>query len=338
MLIPEVFFQRAEKDLGAFSDARAILIAVSGGPDSMALLRLAHEWSKSRIRPRIVAATVDHRLRPESADEAHQVGNWCAQLDVPHAVLDWAGEKPEARLQERARDARYGLLEDYARTAGCDTLFTAHHAGDQAETVLFRLTRGSGLRGLAGMAKSGLRGELRHGRPFLDWSKEELVTVCEALGQPFFRDPSNDNPRFARIRVRQMLVELEPRGLGPATFLRLSERARRADEALEAIARAAAARHRLPSSPDRIMLDARGLAGEPEEIVLRVLGKEIASLSSKSDHLRYERLERLTARFLAAQHAVEPFAATLADVMVAASPGRAVVLRLAPGRKSPQGN
>jgi tRNA(Ile)-lysidine synthase len=338
MLTPEVFFQRAEKDLSAFSDSKAILIAVSGGPDSMALLRLAHQWGRAAGRPKLYAATVDHGLRPDSQDEARQVGEWCAPLGIPHRILCWDGQKPEARLQERARDARYALLEDFARETGCDTLLTAHHAGDQAETILFRMTRGSGLRGLAGMARSSRRGALRHGRPLLDWSKAELVGVCDALGQPFFRDPSNHNPRFARTRMRQLLEELEPQGLGAATFLRLSERARRADDALETIARSAAARYRLPSSADRTMLDARGLAGEPEEIVLRILGREIAALSPKSDHLRYERLERLTAAFLAAQHAVEPFAATLADVMVSASPGKAVVLRLAPTRKAPEGN
>ena len=131
--------------------ARTLLIAVSGGPDSTALLLMAAEWARRRGRTRIEAATVDHGLRPESAEEAKAVAALCARLGVAHRILQWKGAKPASRLQERAREARYRLLVDHAKAIGADALLTAHHADDQAETVLFRLLRGSGVAGLRGM-------------------------------------------------------------------------------------------------------------------------------------------------------------------------------------------
>ena len=199
---------RLEKDFRVFADAGSVLIGVSGGPDSMALLRLALLWAEAPGRPRIVAATVDHGLRPDSAAEAAQVANWCAALGVPHRVLCWEGEKPAARIQERARDARYRLLVDHTGVEGCDTLFTAHHMDDQAETVLIRMARGSGVSGLAAMRPVVLREGVRHGRPLLGWRKEELIRICAESGQPYFTDPSNANPRYARTRLRTLAPTL----------------------------------------------------------------------------------------------------------------------------------
>src|SRR4051812_29251127 len=125
-------------------------VAVSGGPDSLALLLLA-----ARARPGLVeAATVDHALRPESAGEAAFVAELCGRLAVPHEILtvEWE-EKPETAIQERARIARYRLLGRWAKERGLTALATAHHLDDQAETFLMRLARGAGVKGLAGMRR-----------------------------------------------------------------------------------------------------------------------------------------------------------------------------------------
>ena len=150
-----------------FVRAKALLIAVSGGPDSTALLLMAAEWAKRRGKTRIEAATVDHGLRPESADEAKAVAALCARLGVGHRVLQWKGVKPTSRLQERAREARYRLLVDHAKAIGADALMTAHHADDQAETVLFRLLRGSGVAGLRGMDVMTARDGMTIARPLM---------------------------------------------------------------------------------------------------------------------------------------------------------------------------
>jgi len=178
-------------------------IAVSGGPDSLALLLLA-----AAARPgRVEAATVDHALRAESRAEAEMVAGVCGQLGTPHASLtaEWA-HKPESALQERARIERYRLLGLWAKEHGISALLTAHHADDQAETMVMRLNRGSGVRGLAGMRAVRRLDGIDLVRPLLSWRRSELERICWAAGLQPVRDPSNENERFERVRVRKALA------------------------------------------------------------------------------------------------------------------------------------
>ncbi len=177
-----------------------ICLAVSGGPDSLALLLL----SRRAFADRIVAATVDHGLRPESAEEAQFVAEQCEKLVVQHAILRPA--KPiEGNIQSKAREARYALLSAHAAAADCKWIATAHHADDQMETFLMRLSRGSGVDGLAGIRS-------RNGniiRPLLQFGKGELEAICaEARIEPI-RDPSNEDPAFDRVLIRKWLSETE---------------------------------------------------------------------------------------------------------------------------------
>ena len=215
-----------------FGRAKALLIAVSGGPDSTALLLMAAEWAKRRGKTRIEAATVDHGLRPESADEAKAVAALCARLGLAHRILQWKGAKPATRLQERAREARYRLLVDFAKAIGADALMTAHHADDQAETVLFRLLRGSGVTGLRGMDVMTMRDGMTIARPLMGLRKSDLIAFANARGAPFIDDPSNVDPRFARTRLRALLARLGEEGLNAEALDRLARRARETEEAL----------------------------------------------------------------------------------------------------------
>lgn len=190
-------------------------LAVSGGPDSLALLLLA-----AAARPgKVEAATVDHALRLESKAEATGVGELCKQLGVPHQALTARWEQPpDTALQERARAERYRLLGQWVAERGLAGLATAHHLDDQAETVLMRLVRGAGVRGLAGIRPLGpLPGSgKRLVRPLLGWSRSELGAVCEAAGVEPARDPANDDEQFERVRVRRALAAagwLDPRGI-----------------------------------------------------------------------------------------------------------------------------
>src|SRR5271156_4483671 len=205
--------------LAPLAEAAALLLAVSGGPDSTALLVMAASWARRRGGPRIDAATVDHGLRAEGADEARAVADLCRKLGVPHQTLIWRGEKPKTRLQERARDARYALLADCARRIGAEIVVTAHHMDDQAETVLFRLLRGSGVGGLAGIAARTERDGLTLARPLLGLAKADLVAYCEAERVPYACDPSNVDPRYARTRMRALLASLAAEGLDAAPAL-----------------------------------------------------------------------------------------------------------------------
>ena len=176
-------------------------LAVSGGPDSLALLVLA----QAALPGRIAAATVNHGLRVQAADEAAMVGRVCAGLGVPHAVL--AVRVAAGNLQAEARAVRYAALADWATGAGLAAIATAHHADDQAETVLLRLNRGSGVAGLAGVRARGLvpGTKIPLLRPVLEFRRAELVDVAEAAGLEPADDPSNADDRFDRARLRKKL-------------------------------------------------------------------------------------------------------------------------------------
>jgi tRNA(Ile)-lysidine synthase len=199
---------RFAADLGGLVAAGDRLgLAVSGGPDSLAMLLLA-----ASARPgQVEAASVDHGLRPEAADEAAMVATVCAHLGVPHSTLtaEWE-EKPETRLQERARAERYRLLNQWAQERGLTAVATAHHLDDQAETLMMRLNRGSGTRGLAGMRPLSplpVPGSaVRLVRPLLGWRRSELEQVCASAGLQPARDPSNCDDQFERVRMRVALA------------------------------------------------------------------------------------------------------------------------------------
>lgn len=180
-------------------------LAVSGGPDSLALLLLAH----AALPGRIEAATVDHRLRAGSAAEAAMVADVCARLGVAHAVLPVV--LAEGNIQAEARAARYAALALWMTERGLAALATAHHADDQAETLLMRLNRGSGVAGLAGVRARGEVPATRLPllRPLLGWRRAELAEVVAGAGLTAAADPSNADERFDRVRIRQALAHAD---------------------------------------------------------------------------------------------------------------------------------
>ncbi len=180
-------------------------LAVSGGPDSLALLLLANEALPGKIS----VVSVNHGLRPASADEVSFVAALCRELDVRFTGL--SVEVSAGNLQARAREARYEAMGRWVRDEDLGALATAHHADDQAETLLMRLNRGSGLSGLAGVRGAAmlLEGEAPLLRPLLDWRKAELEAIVERAGIEPVRDPSNQDTAFDRVQVRQHLAENE---------------------------------------------------------------------------------------------------------------------------------
>jgi tRNA(Ile)-lysidine synthase len=183
-----------------------LVLAVSGGPDSTALLVLAARWAKRLKRaPKLLAVTIDHGLRPDAAREAAAVKRLARRLGVRHSTLHWRGDKPKTGLQEAARNARYHLLAQAAVCAGYGHILTAHTLDDQAETVLFRLARGSGLFGLAGMARASplpapKTPEIFLLRPLLHVAKARLIATLEAARIGYSDDPTNRDPRYTRAR------------------------------------------------------------------------------------------------------------------------------------------
>jgi tRNA(Ile)-lysidine synthase len=309
---PEAGFsrERITKIFDPWRECRGVLLAVSGGPDSLALMILASIWAQNRSTPFLQVATVDHGLRPGSGEEASTVADWAKELGLPHDTLLWEGAKPKTRIQERARDARYALLCTHAERIGADCIATAHHADDQAETILFRLLRGSGLPGLAGMAPQSLRHGLLHSRPLMDCSKHDLIAFCQAKAHPYFDDPSNKDPRFARTRIRDVALLLKDHGLDRDALLRLGQRAARAEAALSFCTEKARAALPANREPDHFSADISALTSEPEEIILRILAQEIKDLNG-SRTIRLERLERLARSLHDALRARTTFHASL---------------------------
>jgi tRNA(Ile)-lysidine synthase len=321
-----------ESILGAFSHAKRLLLAVSGGPDSVALMLLAAHWSGRRTVP-VEVATIDHGLRSDSRTEAETVAHWAESLGFAHHLLSWQGEKPATRIQERARQARYRLLQECAARTGADHILAAHHADDQAETVLLRLTRGSGPAGLAGMARFTRFGAVTLARPLLDVPKADLVAFCEAAGHPFFEDSSNENPAFARTRLRALRGLLEAEGLDRSALLRLARRAARAEAALAETT--AATRSNLGTKPiaNGVQIPGGALAKVPDEIFLRIMEAELLALSQGRDHLRLDRLERAAAEAAFALRENRAFATTLADARIAVTEQGDLRISRAPARR-----
>lgn len=244
---------------------------MSGGPDSLALLLLA----QAALPGRIAAATVDHGLRAESADEAAMVAQLCAGLGVPHQVLTVT--LAPGNLQSEARAARYAALAQWMEAEGLDALASAHHADDQAETLLMRLGRASGVAGLAGVRARGAVPGTRHAllRPLLGWRRAELAGILSAAGISAAADPSNEDERFDRARMRKAIAG--------ADWLDVSALAASAGHLADADAAldwAAQREWRECVTPAPMGLTYRPQA--PRAIALRVLGRIVRELDGET--------------------------------------------------------
>ena len=290
---PDEFAARMAR-LGGFESAPRLAVGVSGGADSLALVLLAHIWARGQGGS-VLGLTVDHGLRPESAEEAERVGRWHADRGIAHAVLRWESDKPTTGIQATARAARHRLLAERCRDEGILHLALAHHRDDQAETVLLRLARGSGIDGLAGMAPVRAAGPVRVIRPLLDLAHDRLVATCRAQGQDWIEDPSNRNPAFARARLRAAEAALSVEGLDADRLADTARRAARARAALEAGAASLLAGAAAVFPEGWIRLDPRPLLQAPEEIGLRALARCLLVVGGAPYPPKAEALERLYA-------------------------------------------
>jgi len=210
---------------------------------------------------------------PKRGRKPAYVGEIARQFGFDHVILRWEGDKPSMGLQEAAREARYALLTEHARTIGADAIMLAHHANDQAETLLMRLCAGSGLTGLGGMERETKWHDTVLLRPFLAIASERLRATVESLGIRPIDDPSNRNLRFTRVRFRNAMVQLEAEGLDTVRLGRLAQRMRRADEALNGMAERASRAYELPTATGARF--AAALWDEPDEIIPRVIGNRL---------------------------------------------------------------
>jgi tRNA(Ile)-lysidine synthase len=272
--------------------APAIVLAVSGGPDSVALMWLAARWRRALARgPRLVAVTVDHGLRAEAAAEAREVKRLARTLDLPHRTVRWTDAKPKTGLPAAARDARYRLLARAARESGATHILSAHTSDDQAETLLMRMLRGSGIAGLSAMARLSERDGVLLARPFLNVSKSRLIATLKRAKIAFVDDPTNRDPGFTRPRLRALMPALAAEGGDARNLTRLASRLARANAAVEILADGAERYLALkggdasdsainPKAGDAKAFygkafDAKAFAAMPEEIRVRLLLRAI---------------------------------------------------------------
>jgi tRNA(Ile)-lysidine synthase len=302
-----------------------LAVAVSGGPDSMALTLLLRAWAQAH-QVRLQAFTVDHALRAEAAAEAAQVGRWCAALGVPHEILRWEHAAVTGRMQEQARGARYDLLAAACRRHGITTLALAHHLDDQAETVLLRFAKGSGIDGLAGMRTISAWGDAERVtlfRPFLTIPKNRLIATCVAHDQEFVRDPGNETPRFARGRLRGAMEILAAEGLDAMRLHDLAARAGLASDALADYTQRLLVRAARFDAAGYAELDLRLCWQEPAEIQARAL----TALLRRIGGAAYAPKQAALMEVMAGWRAPEPPRRTLQGCEIAIKDGVCRVVR-----------
>ena len=328
-----------------FSGLQAIpvlVLAVSGGPDSTALMLLAARWRDSlKTKPKLVAVTIDHGLRKESRHEAASVARLGRKLKIDHRTLRWSGRKPPTGLQEAARLARYRLLHDAARKVGATHIVTAHTLDDQAETVLIRMSRGSGLTGLGAMQKISVvpgpdLGKATNGsdiylaRPLLEVPKSRLIATLRAAKIGYADDPTNRDPRFTRARLRVLMGALAEEGLDPHRLALLAHRIKRADRAIEVAVDRAMGDLAVELRPSALAFEARRFVELPGEVALRVLGRALA-MTGDEGPVELGKLEALKSALDCAQIAGNGrFRRTLAGAVVTLTDRQLTVERAPP--------
>ncbi len=255
-------------------------IAVSGGSDSTALLMLAHEWAQETGR-KITALTVDHGLRAGAKAEAQEVAKFCANLGVDHHILTWTDWDGQGNLQDAARQARYGLLAKKAHGLGIDAVALGHTHDDQAETFLLRLARGSGVDGLSGMRDDWRAHDMRWLRPVLTHRREALRDLLRARNVTWCDDPTNSDPRFDRVQMRQAMADLADLGL---TADRLVATAVAMADARAVLERAAhvAAKTLCSLEAGDVVIDPTGLMELPTETRDRLVAGALGFVSGAS--------------------------------------------------------
>jgi tRNA(Ile)-lysidine synthase len=342
--------QQAKGLFADWKNASALVLAVSGGPDSIALMWLAARWRKALSRgPHLLAVTIDHGLRREAAREARDVKRLARTLGLAHRTMRWTGAKPKSGVPAAARAARYRLLASAARDSGASHILTAHTRDDQAETLLMRLLRGSGIGGLAAMARQSEREGVFIARPFLNISKSQLMATLEAAGIGYADDPTNRDTSFTRPRLRKVIEGLAVEGGDVRNLARLASRLARANAAIEVLVDGAArylafkdpeAAARPTSSRSRAQMasfDAAAFAALPEEIRLRLLLRAIERFGHEGP-AELGKVETLLAAFdqplrSAGNGRQVRLKQTLAGAVISLAKGRIVVEPAPPRRR-----
>jgi len=287
-----------------FEISPILLVATSGGPDSLALTLLAHQWAFHR-GGKAIAVTVDHQLRKGSTIEAHQVKDWLNVRGIEHHILTWERKKNEklyTSIQAVARKARYQMLGQWCKDRSIKHLLTAHHAQDQLETFMIRLAKGSGLKGLTGTQEIVPTNYGRILRPFLTIDASRLKTTLKHFNQSFLLDPSNENKDFTRVRWRQLLPLLAQEGLTWHSLQESLERLNHSQRLIDQHISKLIQRH-VTLNPYGYAIISQDAFGESFEALEEILKRILSTIGTKSYPVRRQALHRSIDR-LKAGHSI----------------------------------
>jgi tRNA(Ile)-lysidine synthase len=290
------YFNRRMSELVKSSDVEPVAAAVSGGSDSMALALLAHSWGQAAGQ-QIIALTVDHGLRAEAKLEALQVGDWLSKRGIGHEILTWSGEIPKSAVQAGARDIRYQLMAEYCLSHDIPSLLLGHQLEDQIETLLMRLSKGSGLNGLSAIRPVSERHGISLLRPLLGMTRDQLRTFLTENQQVWIEDPSNEDPKYTRTHlgeIRQSLQQLP--GSSLETLALSADRLARASDALQEIMLTRFNEHCEISPFGFICFKSSALTGCPAEIGVRLLGHILSLVTCTDNTIRLKAIEKLYTR------------------------------------------
>ena len=272
-------------------ECTVIGVGVSGGADSLFLTVMLKEWAKEK-GIKLIALTVNHNLRAEAVAEAKHVARQMKKYGIEHHILTYTGEKPTSRIEEKARNIRYTLLQNFCDKHNILCLCLAHHSDDQAETFFARLARGSGLDGLCAIHPVSKRGKLTLIRPLLTLNKTDILDTLKAKRLTWAEDPMNQDETFERVRWRKQLTTLWQTGLTKAGLLLTAKRLQRAKQALDFYTDL--------FWEQSVQIDNRGFAkinvtdfkNIPLEIRLRVLAKALEIIGQSGQPISMEALEK----------------------------------------------
>jgi tRNA(Ile)-lysidine synthase len=283
-------------------DAKIIAVGVSGGGDSMALAHLLAEYCAAHDKY-LHIVSVNHQLRDAAQEEVLQVGAWVKDWpNTTHYILNWDHEqKPDSRIQESARSARYDLLCAHCTRHNINALFIAHHRDDQYETFLMRLTSGSGLKGLAAMAEiSATENNIVKIRPLIHYSHQDLIDYCQRNAINWIEDPSNQDTQYKRVRFRNTAAFLSEEGLSTKRVDTLITRIARANKALAYYTAQELNKVTTEETSISQTIDLKLFLSLPDEIALNILGQIMRKIQKSAANYppSAEKLESLYARIV----------------------------------------
>ncbi|MBD5397896.1 tRNA lysidine(34) synthetase TilS [bacterium] len=290
MIIQELFNKNLDSILKIHP--KKIAVAVSGGSDSLALTLLTNNWAKLN-KVKMVAITVDHNLRKNSAREALKVRKWLEKYNIEHHILTYTGEIPTSNIEAIARNYRYKMLFDYCCKNDIQYLFVAHNADEQTETFFLNLSRGSGVYGLCGMPKIQIRENINIVRPMLYYSKEEIKKYLKSNHQKWVEDPSNKDNKYKRVRIRKLKKLIDTLELSNERIANTLDNMRRAREAIDFFVNDFIFKSTIEKKNESITLSPNLFAIYPEEVVIRAISKILQELSQKTYPSRFENLKNL---------------------------------------------